>query len=157
MAEAADAVRKRTVAGRTNETSVKEEFEDTMLEYTEEFLETALGPETSEVLYCLYVASDHTEERIGPERLIELAGLYHTPYSLDSIEAAIGRLKDHAFAYKREDGTVDLTDSGLIVARFLGRLIKDESLYKTLQLDEATYADLRERLQKVDRIFQRGV
>lgn len=98
-----------------------------------------------EILYALYRASECTGEKIQPERLIELAGLYSPPNSLEKINIGLVELSEAGYV-RLESGAYSLTDSDLIIARSLPTISEKASL-----------EDLKTRLKKIDKIFEKGV
>jgi len=109
-----------------------EEIEKTAEHIIKDMIGTMLSLDNAKILYCLYRAPDYTTENITPERLIELAGVYSPPHSLEKIKSGLDQLRNMAFVYS-EDGAYKLTPAGLSVAEFLYRLFDNVTVYDSFK------------------------
>lgn len=107
-------------------------------------LGTIVKPNNLELLYALYKVFESNREKVTPERLVELTGLYSPPDSLEKVNEGLSDLSRMAYV-SSDEGTYGLTDSGIIVARALPKFFEDSS--ETIKM----------RLRRIDDIFKKGV
>jgi hypothetical protein len=148
------------------------EIDKVIRDETMRTLVTTTSPDNLEILYALRCAAKHTNEKVTPARLIEMAGIYHSPDSTGYVTKHLEELREGAFVW-RDGEAYKLTDCGEIIIGFWDRLskctvdfdiLKDgmtpESKRLLERLPEKAMEKNKEifrRIRRVDEHFQRGI
>jgi hypothetical protein len=162
--------------GRYESEIKRKEYDRLFEETTLVTLTTGTAPDNAEVLYALSCAAKHTQEKITPDRLIEMTGLYYPPNSRERVVAALNNLQDMAFVYSEETtrGRIyNLTGMGEILIRFLDEfsrtvidfgVIKEKlspdvrkTFGKMSKRQNEVQKELYRRFRRVEERFKKGI
>lgn len=163
------------VEAREFETKRKE-YETLFRELTMDIIVKGTAPDNAEVLYALSCATKHTKENVTPDRLIEMAGLYHPPNSREKVIAALNDLRSMAFVHSEETNRGEaykLTYVGDSLIGFLDSfsrgainldIIKEklptnarEIFEKMSERQKEVQRELYRRFRKVEENFKKGI
>lgn len=148
------------------------EFDKISRDRALEIIVASSSPERIEILYALSCAAKRTTESVTPQRLIEIAGIYHPPNSTTYITAHLEDLSDNLFVYKEGDA-YKISDFGESAIRFWDDLskcavdfdiLKDKMpptyrrmIEKSPKGSKLMIKEITRRIKRVDEHFQRGI